>query len=471
VVGGGQASGAVTLTSAASSGGVTVDLSSQNPSLVSVPASIKIAAGSTQGTFSVSTKPKATSYSDVIKAETKSSTKSATLDVLGETIASFALKPASVSGGGTSQGTVVLKNPAPAGGWKINLASQNTSNISLPSSVTVPSGKSSITFEIKTTAYYQSFTSVITAQDEFSIETATLSVTSPSSFLIVNMGASSITYDAVHDRVLFTPLSQDGTLKVVDPDTGRIVKVVQLPAVGNYVTMTGDGKSLLIALSDNTVRIMDTGTFAIKETIPVPGNTSAVLLIGLPGTANSFTLCNDPWTYVFDGTKQRPNSAAIGIVQAISKDGIHFVGCDYRYSPNAYSVAKIDAKGFYGEVNGYGPVSPNLTDQFGYPIDGNGVMLDPNTALKIAVLPFVTSSNRELTAVPDGKSIVALSWSPNHAQVLNIVTRSSVGSFDLAPTDGGLGRLVYAGPHRIAYYNFGAISDPVVVIAKNPIIP
>lgn len=55
VVGGTTAQGRITLTSAAPSGGAVVTLSSANPSVVSVPASVTIAAGASSATFGINT--------------------------------------------------------------------------------------------------------------------------------------------------------------------------------------------------------------------------------------------------------------------------------------------------------------------------------------------------------------------------------------------------------------------------------
>src|SRR5207245_260682 len=55
VVGGSGATGTVTLTAAAPSGGAIVTLSSSAPSIASVPASIVVAAGATSASFTVTT--------------------------------------------------------------------------------------------------------------------------------------------------------------------------------------------------------------------------------------------------------------------------------------------------------------------------------------------------------------------------------------------------------------------------------
>jgi photosystem II stability/assembly factor-like uncharacterized protein len=60
------------------------------------------------------------------------------------------LSPTRVFGGGSSQGTITLGSPAPAGGATVSLLSSNTSVATVPSSVTVPAGMKSVTFSVNT---------------------------------------------------------------------------------------------------------------------------------------------------------------------------------------------------------------------------------------------------------------------------------------------------------------------------------
>src|SRR5215211_6976600 len=66
VVGPDQATGTVTLSSAAPSGGFTVDLTSDNTAAATVPTSVTVPAGSTSTTFTVSTKEVTNAQSAVI---------------------------------------------------------------------------------------------------------------------------------------------------------------------------------------------------------------------------------------------------------------------------------------------------------------------------------------------------------------------------------------------------------------------
>lgn len=61
-------------------------------------------------------------------------------------LASMTVSPTSVVGGATAQATATLNAPAPAGGTTIELSSSNTDRATVPPSVTVPAGASSVTF-------------------------------------------------------------------------------------------------------------------------------------------------------------------------------------------------------------------------------------------------------------------------------------------------------------------------------------
>ncbi len=75
----------------------------------------------------------------------------------------LSLNPTSVAGGQSSQGTVTISGPAPAGGFSVGLSSSNTSVASVPSSVTVPEGSVSRTFTINTSSVGATTNATITA--------------------------------------------------------------------------------------------------------------------------------------------------------------------------------------------------------------------------------------------------------------------------------------------------------------------
>jgi hypothetical protein len=81
VVGGGSSTGTVTLTAVAPTGGATVNLSSSNTSLATVPSSVLVAAGTTSKTFTVTTKTTKKPSSATITASRNGVTRSASLSI------------------------------------------------------------------------------------------------------------------------------------------------------------------------------------------------------------------------------------------------------------------------------------------------------------------------------------------------------------------------------------------------------
>ena len=105
-------------------------------------------------------------------------TKSVTL-VLTVTpaVTSLVLNPASVVGGGSSQGTVTLSGPALSGGATVTLTSANVAAAQVPASVVVPAAATQAAFTITTSEVSSSTSSVISASYNGSTGTATLTVT------------------------------------------------------------------------------------------------------------------------------------------------------------------------------------------------------------------------------------------------------------------------------------------------------
>lgn len=97
-------------------------------------------------------------------------------------IQSLTLSAASVTGGGTVQGTVLLSEPAPAGGAVVALSS-NSSAVAVPATVTVPASDTSANCTISTSAVAANQTATITATSSGSSTEAILTVTQASGAL------------------------------------------------------------------------------------------------------------------------------------------------------------------------------------------------------------------------------------------------------------------------------------------------
>ena len=177
VVGGNPSTGTLTISAPAPAGGLQVQLSSNNPNVASVPASVTVPAGQRTASFRVDTRVVASQTQVMITARLGNSSRQATLTVNPPALESLTLDPNTVVGGNPSTGRVALNAPAPAGGLQVQLSSNNPNVSSVPASVTVPAGQRSATFTVNTQA--------VASQTQVTI-TATLNGRSRSATLTVN---------------------------------------------------------------------------------------------------------------------------------------------------------------------------------------------------------------------------------------------------------------------------------------------
>jgi hypothetical protein len=148
VIGGKSATGTVSLTTPAPSGGATIPLS-DNSGALTVPASITVPAGQTSATFAITTSAVTSDTTVVISATFAGDTFNDAI-ILRTMLQAVDLNPSTVVGGTPSTGTVILGAPAPAGGAVVTLSSSNTILVTVPASVTVPAGATSATFTANT---------------------------------------------------------------------------------------------------------------------------------------------------------------------------------------------------------------------------------------------------------------------------------------------------------------------------------
>lgn len=149
-VGGAPVTGVVTLNQPAPSGGVVVQLTSSNPGVATVPASVSVPAGMPTASFAVTTVAVAQPSTVTITARAggESRTRQLTIGTNGPTAISFS--PSSVHGGQSSTGTVSLRTPAPPGGLEVSLESSVTQLVTVPAKVTVAPGATTASFRVTT---------------------------------------------------------------------------------------------------------------------------------------------------------------------------------------------------------------------------------------------------------------------------------------------------------------------------------
>ena len=135
----------VTLNQPAPTGGAIVALSDNN-ALLTVPASVTIAAGAASATFTAAAGTIITTQSATITARLNGASQTATLNLVAAVVISaLVCNSTNLDAGASSTCTLTLSVPAPAGGVTVAV-SANNSALTVPASVNVPAGSSTATF-------------------------------------------------------------------------------------------------------------------------------------------------------------------------------------------------------------------------------------------------------------------------------------------------------------------------------------
>jgi len=150
MVGGTSAQGTVTISVPAPSGGAVVHLTSSNTSVAQVPSTVTIASGHVAAVFTVTTTPTASDTTSTIKATLGTTIVQTQITVTAPVVSSFRLASSTVVGGNTDQATITLSGKAPSAGLSIALSSSLPSVASVPTSVTISSGATTVSFTVTT---------------------------------------------------------------------------------------------------------------------------------------------------------------------------------------------------------------------------------------------------------------------------------------------------------------------------------
>ena len=132
----------VSLNTSAPSGGYDVTLSSSDPLVAAVPASVLVPSGTTTSeSFSISTQAVPIEKIVTITASADGITRTATLTVSPLALSNLTLSPASLNAGtaGTSN-LISLNGPAPPAGATVYLSSSQPAVATVPATVIVPAG-------------------------------------------------------------------------------------------------------------------------------------------------------------------------------------------------------------------------------------------------------------------------------------------------------------------------------------------
>jgi hypothetical protein len=169
LIGGNSGRASVALVIPAPAGGGAVSLTTDNPSVIHVPASVTIPEGNSATSFTIGTsRVTGLPTGGNVFANAGSVTKSIFVNVSPDPNAppllqSMTISPTSVPGGTNATGTVFLSSPAPAGGISVTLATSNANAARAPGIVNVPAGQTSANFTVTTFAVGNNTVVTITA--------------------------------------------------------------------------------------------------------------------------------------------------------------------------------------------------------------------------------------------------------------------------------------------------------------------
>jgi hypothetical protein len=222
VTGGTAATGTITLDAPAPAGGAQVSVTSASGA-IGLPSSVTVAAGQTNSTFTITTNAVATDTDASITASLNGISATGVLKVTKAALSSFAINPTSVAGGDSSQMTITLSGPAPAGGTSVALSSGNA-KATVPAAVVVPAGQSNVTANVLTSAVTTDTSVTLTASLSGVSKTATLHLLSPRSV------PSQVTLSP--STVLGGTASTGKVKLAAAAPTGGVVVVIQVGGAG-----------------------------------------------------------------------------------------------------------------------------------------------------------------------------------------------------------------------------------------------
>ncbi|MEZ6125269.1 MAG: Calx-beta domain-containing protein [Planctomycetaceae bacterium] len=357
---GGTATGTVTRNTG-SSGDLVVTLSSNDASEATVPATVTIPDGQTSATFTI------TAVDDAVVDGTQTVTITAasgvfvdgtdTIDVTDDDVATLTLSIdlASMSeNGGTATGTVT-RNTGSSGDLVVTLSSNDTSEATVPATVTIPDGQTSATF-------------TITAVDDAVVDgTQTVTITAASGVFVDGTD----TIDVTDDDVATLTLSID--LASMSENGGT--------ATGTVTRNTGSSGDLVVTLSSN-----DTSEATVPATVTIlDGQTSATFTI---------TAVDDA---VVDGTQAVTITAASGVF-VDGTDTIDVTDDDVATLTLSIDLASMSENG--GTATGTVTRNTGATGDLVVNLSSNDTG-EATVPVTVTILDGQTSATFTITAVDD----------------------------------------------------------------------
>ena len=299
-------------------GSITVTLSSSHPAVAPLrPAQAVLTQGGDCVSFVVETLAVASNTAVTLSAQLGAQVLTVPLLVTATPVAaqviSFFLNPLSVTGGQSSQATLVLDGRAPAGGFQVNLFSYNPTVLPVPASVIVPAGTDRVSFNLVTAQVGADVLVTLQATPSSSVLIAQLSVLAPT-------GAPTLSSITVNPSSVVGGTSSNGTVTLSAPASSAGVVV----ALSSNASAAAVPASVTVAIGATTAQF-------VVNTLPVTAATAVTLSATLGGIGNvtvsqTTTLSVTPSVAPAPGALAAPsllspaNDARFSVGQAVNFD-------------------------------------------------------------------------------------------------------------------------------------------------------
>ena len=471
LLGGGGATGTLTLNGPAPASGLGVTLTSDQAA-ISVPSSVIVSGGASSATFTVTTVPVASQTVATIKAALGSSSFSTTLMVNSPSLIGFSLNPTSLTAGTTSSLTVTLDGPAPSAGYAIALSSNQTS-ATVPGTVTIPAEALSTTATVTTISLSKQTLATITGTDPNGKSlTAALTIL-PQLVQTVQLPVNDIAYDPISGNIWAAVQSTGGqyanSVIAINPATGAIGTVINMGAEPNHIAVTDDGEFAYVDVpEDGSIRRANL-KLGTAGAVFATGFPSVFDLEAVPGSPHSYLVATDPnggfnasvWD---DGVRRQGTGGGGYDVRFAGSSSLLYGDGGNQYFTNTLdsteivctASTQITVSGFVWANNLLFTAVPNVVD----PINKYVVESIPtNDFLSAIIVATNTSDNRIYYATWDGthnKRILSFDLS----------TYSEYPLFDTGIMPGGAEHLISCGNHTVAFFLYGSGAPQEIVIVR-----
>lgn len=252
---------------------LTVNLTSGNTSLFTVPASVTVPSGSSSVTFTVTTIPVSANAAAKVTATLGTASTTASLEVTAPALVSVTANPSSVQGGQAATGTVTLGSAAPSAGMTVTLSSSSGS-ATVPSSVTVASGATTATFNITTKPVTSSVTVTLSAMIGSTKVKGTLTVTTPPSITNLSLAPSKVYGGLTSTGTVVlksnVPIDTVVALSSTNSSVAKPQATVTVPAGSNSATFTVNAFAVATSTQLSIVAKLGAGSYAATFEVWAP---------------------------------------------------------------------------------------------------------------------------------------------------------------------------------------------------------